>query len=70
MTAADSTGNGVQGTAQATLVLAGTPVLQPQPDAHGIVAKLTPTKATAGQGTSAQYVVQLTNTGSADDTFV
>ena len=26
-------------------------------------------RATAGQGTSAQYVVQLTNTGSSDDTF-
>ena len=28
-----------------------------------------PPQASAGQGTSAAYVVQLTNTGSADDTF-
>ena len=37
--------------------------------AHGIVATLTPATATAGQGTSAVYTVQLTNTGTADDTF-
>ena len=33
------------------------------------MAALTPSQATAGQGTSAQYVVQLTNTGSTDETF-
>ena len=33
------------------------------------LVQLTPASATAGQGTSAQYVVRLTNTGSTDDTF-
>jgi len=69
VTAYDTSGSGVRGTAQATLVMAGPPVLQPQPDAHGIVVSLTPTQAIAGQGTTAHYVVQLTNTGSTDDTF-
>ncbi len=50
------------------LALQGQPAV-PDPNSHGIVATLTPTQATAGQGTSARYVVQLTNTGSADDTF-
>ena len=61
-------GNGAVASVLGDLVLQGQPVL-PDPDSHGIVATLTPTQATAGQGTSAQYVVQLTNTGSADDTF-
>jgi len=51
------------------LVVQGQPTSEPDPNSHGIVATLTPSQATAGQGTSAQYVVQLTNTGSADDTF-
>lgn len=49
-------------------VLKGQPA-PPDPESHGIVAKITPTKSTAGQGTSAQFVVQLTNSGSADDSF-
>ena len=62
--------DGVIGSVAGTLVLAGAPVLPPSdPDSHGIVVSLTPTQATAGQGTSVQYVVQLTNTGSTDDTF-
>ena len=60
--------NGAEASVQGDLVLQGQPVL-PDPKSHGIVASLTPNQATAGQGTSAQYFVQLTNTGSADDTF-
>lgn len=67
-TIAASGDNGAVASVQGDLVLQGQPVL-PDPNSHGIVATLTPTKATAGQGNSAQHVVQLTNTGSADDTF-
>ncbi len=67
MTASDA--SGASGSATASLTLAGQPVLVPDPQSHGIVAALTPAQATAGQGTSTSYVVQLTNTGSADDSF-
>jgi hypothetical protein len=60
--------NGAAASVQGDLVLQGQPV-PPDPQFHGIVATLTPSQATTGQGTSAEYVVQLTNTGSADDTF-
>jgi len=60
--------NGAVASVLGELILQGQPVL-PDPQSHGIVATLTPSQATVGQGTSAQYVVQLTNTGSADDTF-
>jgi uncharacterized membrane protein len=56
-------------TAQGTLTLAGQPADQSYLQAHGVVATLTPAKASAGQGTSATYTVQLVNTGSADETF-
>ena len=49
-------------------MLASEPV-PPDAAAHGIVATLTPASASAGQGTSARYVVRLTNTGSATETF-
>ncbi len=61
--------NGASGTTTASLTLAGAPVLVPDTESHGIVATMTPAQATAGQGTSARYVIQLTNTGSEDDTF-
>ncbi len=62
---------GVLGTAQGDLTLAGTPipVVQPDLNAYGAVATLSPSQATAGQGTSAQYIVQLTNTGSTEETL-
>ncbi len=60
--------NGATASVQGDLVLEGQPA-PPDPNSHGIVASLTPAQATAGQGTSAHVVVQLTNTGSADDTF-
>ena len=60
--------NRSEASVQGDLVLQGQPA-PPDPNSHGIVATLTPAHATAGQGTLAQYVVQLTNTGSADDMF-
>ena len=60
---------GYTGIVQGTLTLAGPPAVQPDPEAHGVVVSLTPAEASAGQGTAARYVLQLTNTGSADDTF-
>ena len=41
----------------------------PSPDAHGVVESISPTSATAGPGTTTQYTVQLTNTGSADESY-
>jgi uncharacterized membrane protein len=53
---------------QGDLVVAGSaPAVDP--NSHGVVLSLTPAQATAGQGTATQYVVQLTNTGSDDETF-
>ena len=49
------------------LILAGHPPVLDR-DSHGVVVTLTPALATTGQGTSAAYTVQVTNTGSADDT--
>jgi uncharacterized membrane protein len=66
VTATDAAG--ATGSVQGDLVLQGKPT-PPDSKSHGIVLSLIPATATAGQGTSAQYVVQLTNTGSADDTF-
>jgi hypothetical protein len=60
--------NGAVASVQGDLVLQGQ-AAAPDPESHGIVATLTPAQATVGQGTSARYVVQLINTGSADDTF-
>ncbi len=60
--------NGASGSVLGNLVLQGQPV-PPDPESHGIVVALTPAQASAGQATPANYVVQLTNTGSADDTF-
>jgi hypothetical protein len=54
---------------QGDLILAGQPPAPPDIEAHGVVVTLTPAQASAGQGTAARYLVQVTNTGSADDTF-
>lgn len=54
-----------------TLVLVGAPILpDAKPDSQGVVVSLTPTSATAGQGTAATYVARLTNVGSQTDEFV
>jgi uncharacterized membrane protein/transglutaminase-like putative cysteine protease len=50
------------------LVLAGQPPVL-DTEAHGVVLTLTPAQGTGGQGTPASYVVQVTNTGSADEAF-
>ena len=47
------TDTGYTGTVQGTLTLAGTPAVQPDPEAHGVVLSLTPGQASAGQGKSA-----------------
>jgi uncharacterized membrane protein len=63
-----STAGGVNDTAAGDLVV--TPQTPPvDPDSHGVVVAHTPAQASAGQGTSAIYNVQVTNTGSAVDTF-
>jgi hypothetical protein len=66
--AVTATAGGTRGTVQATLTLAGVPVT-PDQESHGVVLTLTPATATAGQGTGAQYVVRLINTGSSAETF-
>ncbi len=58
-----------KGSASSSLVIAGPPVVTPDSSAHGVVVTISPTRAVAGQGTSATYVVQLTNVGSLDDQF-
>jgi uncharacterized membrane protein len=63
-------GNGANGSAQGDFIVAGQPLVQADPNSYGVVATLTPAVASAGQGTFAQYVVQLTNTGSTDEQFV
>jgi uncharacterized membrane protein len=67
-TVSASGNNEAQASVGGDLVLQGTPAPL-DPESHGIVPTLTPSQATAGQGTSASYVVQLTNTGSADESF-
>src|SRR5262249_35411806 len=64
VTIADVTGSATIATdsAEGNLTLAGQPVAPPYLDAHGVVATLTPSAASAGQGTSARYTVRLINT--------
>ena len=54
---------------QGDLNVAGEPVVTVDTEAHGVVVALTPSQAEAGQGTPARFVVRVTNTGSAEDTF-
>ncbi len=56
-------------TASAVLVVAGQATATPTGIAYGIAAALTPTQVTAGEGTEVQFGLQVTNTGSAEDTF-
>jgi len=64
----DEAGSGESGEAPFTVTIAGTPVI-PTPDAHGVAINLTPAKASAGPDGIAQYTVQVTNTGSVEDSF-
>jgi hypothetical protein len=68
-TAQGNTIKGADQIVQATLNVAGTPKVIADTKAYGVVATLTPAQATAGLGTSANYVIQLTNTGSAEETL-
>ena len=62
---------GVASSVEGALVLAGDPLLPAaDPIANGVVVSVTPVTATAGQGTAANYVARVTNTGSAADDFV
>jgi large repetitive protein len=64
-----SAAGGVSDSVGGDLILAGVPAIQAQTKASGVVAALTPSQATAGVGTTVSYVLRLTNTGSADDTY-
>ena len=56
---------------QVGLTLAGQPVPPViDPDSHGVVVALTPARVSAGQGSAGMYAVRLTNTGSADESFM
>jgi uncharacterized repeat protein (TIGR01451 family) len=66
-----ATTDGVDGSVEGSLTLAGDPLLAADFGvAKGVFVELIPTSATAGQGTSATYKVRVTNTGSATDQFV
>ena len=67
VTATDS--SGASASVQGDLVLQGRPFC-PTPNRTGSWRRSPPAQATAGQGTAANFVVQLTNTGSAADTFL
>jgi uncharacterized repeat protein (TIGR01451 family) len=61
----------VAGSVEGTLELVGEPFLPADFGvAQGVFVELIPVAATAGQGTAANYVVRVTNTGSAVDQFV
>lgn len=65
-----ATANGTTGSVVASLILEGDPVVpEAETQAHGVVVSLTPTQATAGQGTDAFFTVRVTNTGSETDLF-
>jgi uncharacterized membrane protein len=65
-----ATTGGVASSVTGSLFLEGEPVLPTaDPESHGVVASLTPANAMAGPGTAADFVVRVTNTGSATDTF-
>ncbi|HKI37475.1 MAG TPA: hypothetical protein VKA46_36810 [Gemmataceae bacterium] len=61
--------NGVSAFVHGDLILAGQPPAAPDIEAHGVVVSLKPVQASAGQGTTARFTVQVTNTGSVADTF-
>ena len=64
-----SAANGISQTVSGVLTLAGAPAVPVDPESHGVVLALSPAQASAGQGTPANFVVRVTNTGSAVETF-
>ena len=57
------------GTASAVLTIAGQPIPTADLTAHGVVLSLSPSQGTIGQNTSASYMIQVTNVGSADEQY-
>ena len=55
--------------ASAVLTIAGQPIPAADLTARGVVLSLSPSQGTIGQNTSAAYVIQVTNVGSADDHY-
>jgi uncharacterized membrane protein len=67
-----STASGIQGNVEGTFILSGpgTPAAGlGSSSADGVLAVLRPTSAAAGQGDSATFNVQITNTGNVADTY-
>lgn len=65
-----ATSEGVIGSVGGEVTLLGDPLLSnADPHSHGVVAELIPTSVSTGQGGTANYVVRLTNTGSANEIF-
>jgi hypothetical protein len=60
----------VTSSVQGTLDIFGSFAPPVDAQAHGVIVSLTPQTSTAGQGTSARYTARVTNTGSANDTFI
>ena len=60
--------NGASASVLGDLILQGQPVA-PDTQSHGVVVTVVPLQGIAGPGTSAYYVIQVTNTGSAEDVF-
>ena len=52
-----------------TLVVAGTPLEPASTTAYGVVVAITPASAVADPGTTVNYTIQVTNTGSAANQF-
>ena len=62
--------SGASGSVAGRLVLEGEPLVPvADPEAHGVVVQILPSSAIAGQGTAANYVVRVINTGSTVETF-
>jgi large repetitive protein len=65
-----ATADGVTSSVEGLLILQGAPFINDFATAKGVVTELTPLANTAGQGTAANYIVRVTNTGSKSDLFV
>ncbi len=60
--------NGASASVLGDLILQGQPVA-PDTQSHGVVVTVVSSQGVAGPGTTASYVIQVTNTGSAEDEF-
>jgi uncharacterized membrane protein/transglutaminase-like putative cysteine protease len=65
-----ATTGGMTSSVEGALDIFGSFVQPADPQSHGVVVSLLPQSNTAGQGTSARYTARVTNTGSANDTFI